>query len=602
MVAEPEANRLGSARPMEELPPTPSTVLAAYAQTFVDGRKVVVFGDCTSGLAERLVERGARLVHVYDSDLTRVAEAAARGSSSNIAYAPLGQSGIAVRDGAFDVGIIENLALAEDAPALMTRLRRALAARGVALVVAPNPDVDPVLFPDAGSDEGPSYYDLYEIVSREFDEVRMVGQTPFVGYALADFTPGAADEFSIDTGFVSGGAEEPDWYVAVASHFPVSIDPYSVVQLQAVSVLAASGEPGESQAEALEEAQGQIAQLEKKLARAERMRSDDSTQDLLVQTKAELEKRDAWVAELEARAAAADERADKAEDQIEAAKKRSSIDRQQAEQASARVAELEAALESAEQRLRGAESRLESADKREREAQQRLAAAADELRNLEGGAREQSQERVATLEQQLARLEAKLADAYDKSDRLQAKLDAVDDEQAALQTDIEAAEAQLRERAGLIAEQRRDIARLEALAAQLLADLEAAREPAAPSSVETDGSVGAASDLADADASGLEVSSVAAFQDPVEKTTEASSGDNGASGPTREELEANLDELAQVDAKRVADLTAAQWTVAELEGKLADQEQQARTELEQLRAELQQKVALLHQLQNAPPR
>src|SRR5690606_7092431 len=134
---------------------------------------------------------GARLVHVYDSDLTRVAEASARGSSGEIAFAPLGQSGVAVRDGAFDVGIIENLAAADDAQALTRRVRRASAPRGVAVVACPNLELQAVVLPDAESARsGATYFELYEIVSREFDEVRMVGQTPFVGYALADFTPG----------------------------------------------------------------------------------------------------------------------------------------------------------------------------------------------------------------------------------------------------------------------------------------------------------------------------------------------------------------------------------------------------------------------------
>jgi hypothetical protein len=549
---------------MEEPVPTPSSVVAAFAQTFVEGRKVVVFGDCTSGLAERLVERGARLVHVYDSDLTRVAEAAARGTTNNIAYAPLGQSGVAVRDGAFDVGIIENLALVDDAAALMRRLRRALAARGVAFVITPNTDVDPILLPGVEqSDSAPSYYDLYEIVSREFDEVRMVGQTPFVGYALADFTPGVPDEFSIDTGFVKGGAEEPEWYIAVASHFPVTIDPYHVVQLQATGVIEASA-PRDSRE--LEVANETIAQLQKKLTKG---RSDGSERELLVRTKAELDKRDAWVAELESRAAAADARADAAEDKAEAAKKRSTFDRAEAERASARIAELEASLTSAEQRAKDLVSQLERADKRESEVQRRLAAATDELRAMEGAPREDS----ARDPEELARLESKLEGMRADNDRLKAELSTAVDERAALEDDIDRAEAQLRDRAGVIAQLNRDISRLSALAARLLVDLESAKEAdRAPAPTNGDAApIGG----------GIGVDS---------------------SGPSLEELQANLDELAQVDARRIADLTAAQWTVAELEGKLADQEQQARAELEQLRAELQQKMTLLHQLQNAPPR
>jgi hypothetical protein len=67
------------------------------------------------------------------------------------------------------------------------------------------------------------------------------------------------------------------------------------------------------------------------------------------------------------------------------------------------------------------------------------------------------------------------------------------------------------------------------------------------------------------------------------------------------ELQQRTDELTKVDALRVADLTAAQWTVQELENKLNDAKEAHRLELEQLRGELQQKLVLLEQLQRPAP-
>src|SRR5690606_21339375 len=210
-----------------------------YSEDHIAGRRVVVFGNALSGLAETLLERGARLVHVYDEDPARVAEAAARSASPNISFAPLSPAGIAARDGAFDIGFVEEVA-AFSAPAqLVTRLRRALSARGVGFICTSNADVSP-LWQTARSTpaNGPlRYYELYDLVATQFDEVRMVGQTPFAGYALADFSPETESEFSIDTEFVPGGAEEPQLYVAVCSHFPITFEAFCVEQMVAATLV-----------------------------------------------------------------------------------------------------------------------------------------------------------------------------------------------------------------------------------------------------------------------------------------------------------------------------------------------------------------------------
>ncbi len=616
---------------MEDSRPSPSSVVAAYAQSFVEGRKVVVFGDCTSGLAEILVERGARLVHVYDTDVSRVAEATARSSSSEIAFAPLGQSGVAVRDGAFDVGIVENLAVAEDPAALMTRVRRALAARGVAFVSCPNLEVRPTLLADAVNVEsGPSYYELYDIVSREFDEVRMVGQTPFVGYALADFTPGVDEEFSIDTGFVQGGAEEPEWYLAVASHFPVSVEPFNVVQLPAAEVLEAIG--GEQD----HDAQERVAQLTRELDELRQRVAKDEARELLLETKRELEKRDAWALELEGSAAAADERADdaearadeaearveqaegqahtaesraqkadaraqKAEAQVQAvearaqkaealaqaAEARAQKAEARAQKAEAGAAEAEARLEAGEQRsesrvraaeeraaprvseakppreptleaerIRELEVRLKETQRRLAEAEARLADAAEELR---------AQEQPSGRERELAALEDKFGRTREKLERAEQQRREEQDRAKALTHDLEAIERQLQDRGHVVVRLERELAETERLAAELLAERESERASAA--------------EIDDTGTNGQQ---------------------SAVSGSELAELQANLERLAQVDARRVADLTAAQWTVQELENRLADQQAEARGDIERLRAELQQQATLLTQVGKSP--
>ena len=75
--------------------------LAAYAEAWISGAKVIVFGDALSPLAERLLERGARHVQVYDVDAARAAEASAASRQKQITYAPLELAGSLLRDGAF---------------------------------------------------------------------------------------------------------------------------------------------------------------------------------------------------------------------------------------------------------------------------------------------------------------------------------------------------------------------------------------------------------------------------------------------------------------------------------------------------------------------
>src|SRR5690606_4429646 len=311
-----------------------------------------VFGNALAGLADALVERGARLAHVYDEQPTRVAEANARATTPAVSYAPFAPGGIAARDGAFDVGIVEKLHAATDPTSVVQCLRRALSARGVGFVCASNPDrpaprfaAETLLPSSAMQQDGQrslGYYDLYDLVSAEFDEIRMVGQTPFVGYALADFSPDADSEFSIDTEFVPGGDEEAERFVAVCSHFPVVIDPFCVVKLPADQLLTrardSQPEPSSSLVERQEvqatrhddpgnvDAQSAsadiVAALQRDLKQALALATSERAQrlkheSLLQQAHQELQRRDEWVAELEGRATTADERADEAQAQSE---------------------------------------------------------------------------------------------------------------------------------------------------------------------------------------------------------------------------------------------------------------------------------------------
>ena len=159
---------------------SPSVAIAAFAEKLIEGRRILLFGSATHDLWQKVLDRGARLVHLCDPDPVRLAEAAARNTSPLVSFAPLSsQASLALRDGAFDVGIVNNLAALGNTAATLRLLRRALAPRGLAFVTAPNPDVRESLLPDVTvTKQSLDYYSLYDVVRTEFPVVRMLGQCP----------------------------------------------------------------------------------------------------------------------------------------------------------------------------------------------------------------------------------------------------------------------------------------------------------------------------------------------------------------------------------------------------------------------------------------
>jgi len=222
-------------------PAHPAVALGATLEPFVRGRRVALLGDATTGLAELLAHRGARVIHVYDPESSRIAESLARshGRDPRIGYAVFSED-LGMRDSAFDALIIPDLT-AFTAPAdVVRRARRLLSHGGVAIVASPNADVERRLLPrDPSRSAMLDYYELYDIVSIQFTHVRMLGQAPFVGYTVADFAPDGDPEVTVDTSLVSN-AEQPEWFVAIASERRIQLDPYVVVGLPMVDVADAT--------------------------------------------------------------------------------------------------------------------------------------------------------------------------------------------------------------------------------------------------------------------------------------------------------------------------------------------------------------------------
>ena len=527
--------------------------MAAYAEPLVDGCRVIVFGDASSKLAEHLVERGARLVHVYDANQGRVAQATTLNTSARISIAPLGERGLAVRDGSFDLAVIESLAMYDDPRLVLRQARRALSSRGVALVASPNPSAQSRLLPlGEGGDGGIDYYELYDLLQSELDEVQMLGQAPFTGYTVAHFGPESEPEPVLDTAFVPGGAEEPEQYLALAGDLITADLPlFAVIQIPCEGVLE-SNQPTADRAEhsnrADREARDRIAALEAELERVReelfqektRTQADDEAREL----RRELERRDEWLSQLEARAATADARADDALEEMDALKSKlrqsesgdkSALHAAQVELRSLRTQLAETTREASATARVQAELREARAELAKQEERANTAAAArDEAAalksQLEAGAR-----RIDELEAELAEQGARLS-----------KLLGVED--ANTTEEITHLEGLLRERGGEIRRLEVELRKGERVGRELLLELERVQSEA---------------------------------------------NESGAGIP--DELRQKLDALADRNAQQEADLTTARWRIEALEGALSNNTGESSTS-----AVIQRQATLLAQVGTKP--
>jgi SAM-dependent methyltransferase len=211
--------------------PHPSLVLGVYGEELAHGARAAIFGSATLGLAEELASRGARLVHVYDIDVARVAEATARSHDRSIFYAPLPEGGdVGVRDGAFDFVLVPDLSLFPDPAAIVALIRRILSPLGAALIASPNADAKAPLIHVEAAGNALGYYELYETIATHFASVRMIGQAPFVGYAVAELSV-EDPEPTIDSSLAESEGKEPDWFLALASDRSLRLDPFALIEL-----------------------------------------------------------------------------------------------------------------------------------------------------------------------------------------------------------------------------------------------------------------------------------------------------------------------------------------------------------------------------------
>jgi hypothetical protein len=284
-----------------------SLVLAPLLERLVSGRRVVVLGEATLGLATELTARGARLVHVYDPDAGRAAQAMVTLGGRNVAYAPLSED-LGIRDGAFDLALLPDLSLFAHPASAITRARQLTGQRGVVIVgCEATPDFvgeakKPAAIDPATGEPRPAklgYYELYDALSLAFREVKMLGQLPFSGYAMVDFGAEGDVVVSVDTSLTDGNPRTPRFFYAIGSDTPVQIEDYTIVELPG-SALSASEVDGEEE-EAPETVQrpGEQARLVEQLEEQRQKLNEITAHG--VKTAAELATERHRRAELEAR-------------------------------------------------------------------------------------------------------------------------------------------------------------------------------------------------------------------------------------------------------------------------------------------------------------
>lgn len=417
--------------------------LAVYAEPLIRGRRVALIGHVGLGVAERLLELGARLVHAYDWDKDRAAQYSAKAPRGILARElPAGE--FDVRDGGFDFVLVPDVGRLPKPHELIARLRRVVGDEGAIMVSARNPAV---LRPTGEDDLPVEYTELYDLVSLHFACVSMIGAVPFVGVTIAELGESSeAPDVSIDTQ-LAGDGSSPEYFGALASQLPLELDPYSLIQLPGPADSPNLG-PDHEQRAAMAEAQLRAEVLAARLEqeRDESRRALQQVEETRVQ---ELED------ELAARLT-----------KLEESERRSESFRMRAESLATKLQEAEAKANQLQETLSAQQASATDASSRVRDAEARLArvqedldtvarAQTDEIEKMERALRERG-EVVLSLEREVARrdalvrelvmrLEEKPSRATEDAAPYQEKLDRMAQEIARYEGELRATEWRIRE-------------------------------------------------------------------------------------------------------------------------------------------------------------
>lgn len=531
---------------MNLAPLSPMSALFAHVEPLLAGRRILVIGNASSAAPAQLLERGARLVQVLDPDPRRVSAAAAQNSERKLTYSQLTPH--ALRDGSFELALVEDVELGENLDNLVAGVKRALAATGTAIFCARNSYASSGLL---GSRRGTISYDQFgEALWDQFDNVSLWGQSPFLGYSIVQFGLEQPPEPVLDNEYVSGEGETPDYYIAICDNVPerAALAEMSIVQLPASRLLSDS-ESGHREKE--RRAARRVEALEQEVARL-RVQVSSSEVDRLVK---ELEERDTWIRQLESRSNAANGRADEAEAEIEELEK-------ELEKTHARLVEQSKTARSqttndleAEQKLATLSQTVARLEAELRDAQQQK----EEVIHLSAG-RKGLEEEITKLAQHNEELQQKLSQQSQTTDKLQKRI-------AALDAEVDDLHKQLNETDEFLRDAEGELKDAQAALTQAVAKYEAAQRELheAQAKLEQasneDEVTNLEEQLRERGRRLMELEGQLRKLDNFARTlkaevTEPWGSDDG--------LLAEFEQLARVLAEREADLVEAEWTIGQL--------------------------------------
>jgi hypothetical protein len=215
--------------------------ILSYAETLLARRRVGLVGRGAAAIAERVATTEPRHIVAFDPDVHASFDALRPAVTT---VRPLPELSSALRPGALDVIFVLDVRDVLPLANFLPVARRLLTPQGLLLAHAP-------VLEDASSHvEGkgaasvrhpagaPSFEELFELFSLQFEEVRVLGVLPFYARALVEL--GVEDpDVSVDTQGVSTPAS-PDAYLVCASPAALELESYAIIQEDAPDVLLAA--------------------------------------------------------------------------------------------------------------------------------------------------------------------------------------------------------------------------------------------------------------------------------------------------------------------------------------------------------------------------
>ena len=236
--------------------------LYAYTTPLWRERRVLEIGCGEGASAAFLARHGAADVVSLDIDAVRLERARARYAGPGVQFVLLEDlQQLAAMSRRFDVVFVPDGEAILSDPDAVARVRNLLREGGFVVVAVPAGERQSKVFRG-----GVGYYDLADTLAREFRVVRMLGQTPFLGFGLVEFDA-AADALRVDASLLGGGTEQPSHYIAVAGNDKPPVLGQVLVQVPFAPIEALAEHAAGRAAELTPAPQGVTALAERESAR-----------------------------------------------------------------------------------------------------------------------------------------------------------------------------------------------------------------------------------------------------------------------------------------------------------------------------------------------